>query len=465
MRFAAACLLAAVAFFPHIGRAQINPGPYSAAEFRGRITEAGTGHPVEGAVVVARWEWMHYYPGGIHSSARFDNSGEILHVAEATTDAQGRFVIPRWGPVARTGGRMADGAPRVFVFKPGFVPLQLTRGKEGADHPAANAALARSTAAPADHARALAEFQEGRYETGLHWRHESDNWRRMPNMVMALHREKARLGDDGYPVLGVHLLHGRSGKGELRWPKLQERAINSGGFPPTPATLSIAWTLRRDDGGATKRFVQQRRLPQSDVAQFWISPWRFPQPGPPGWSPVPDAKPMVRVYAGGYRALPDVAWGEEGASLTMEALPETRETLLAELRRWRRDIDAEANDAQGLASQFLLLRSLNAECNRLTLDARKGICFEPGSEAARLAERSEDSTWTVTETEMGDEAQRRRNAPQPRMGSPIVADVANTRTPSVAITGVSAGAPGRSDPRKPVGGFVIKPVAPAGSAR
>ncbi|MGZ5597507.1 MAG: hypothetical protein ACXWG3_12755, partial [Usitatibacter sp.] len=42
--------------------AQALGGPYLSAEIRGQVVDADTTQPVEGAVAVARWEWLDYTP-------------------------------------------------------------------------------------------------------------------------------------------------------------------------------------------------------------------------------------------------------------------------------------------------------------------------------------------------------------------------------------------------------------------
>ena len=62
------------------------PAPYRSAEIRGRVLDEATHQPIEGAVVVARWEWLEYVPPRFHGGDYYSNSGAALHVGEAVTD-------------------------------------------------------------------------------------------------------------------------------------------------------------------------------------------------------------------------------------------------------------------------------------------------------------------------------------------------------------------------------------------
>lgn len=67
------------------------PPVYFARATYGTVIDAETKQPIEGAVVVAKWEM---------SSAGIGSPGPaiLLHIAEAVTDAKGRYRIPWWGP-------------------------------------------------------------------------------------------------------------------------------------------------------------------------------------------------------------------------------------------------------------------------------------------------------------------------------------------------------------------------------
>ena len=90
------------------------PPFYFAKDIRATVVDEATGDPVPDVVVVALWELRQ-----IAARPR-------LHVAEAVTDAQGRFYIPGWGPKLRPPlAELGDRSPLLLLFKRGFVPLRL----------------------------------------------------------------------------------------------------------------------------------------------------------------------------------------------------------------------------------------------------------------------------------------------------------------------------------------------------
>ena len=110
--------------------AQFVPRPYLSGETRGRVVDADSGRPIEGAIVVARWEWLTYVPGNLHRGPSYEKVGEAVHVDEAVTDGGGGFTIAAWGPALHTNGKMAENVPRLLAFKPGYEPLQQDAGTQ-----------------------------------------------------------------------------------------------------------------------------------------------------------------------------------------------------------------------------------------------------------------------------------------------------------------------------------------------
>jgi len=96
------------------------PDSYSGAPISGRVVDAATGKPLEGAVVVADWTLWHR--GLLVSGDRTRR----LWVAEAITDAQGRYQVPGWGPIERPFGwdmhPLGVDDPNIAVFAPGYEP-------------------------------------------------------------------------------------------------------------------------------------------------------------------------------------------------------------------------------------------------------------------------------------------------------------------------------------------------------
>ena len=91
---------------------------HSAQEIRGRTIDAATGDPVAGVIVVAQWE--PFQRGIGHAPGH----REVLHVYETLTGADGRYVIPAWGPKPLPfGATMEEVDPALLFFKPGYVPV------------------------------------------------------------------------------------------------------------------------------------------------------------------------------------------------------------------------------------------------------------------------------------------------------------------------------------------------------
>lgn len=96
------------------------PASYAGAEINGRVVDAAGGQPLAGAVVVATW-WVYRF------NAPLANDGVLcFYVAEAVSDAQGRYRIPAWGPIPRPSGSQMDPLggddPILQAFKPGYEP-------------------------------------------------------------------------------------------------------------------------------------------------------------------------------------------------------------------------------------------------------------------------------------------------------------------------------------------------------
>ena len=428
-----ACLFIAVAL---PAMAQQLPAPYRSDEIRGRVVD-DAGKPVEGAVVVARWEWLVWIPPRLHGGGYFQNNGEAVHVGESVTNAAGEYRIAGWGPVVKAGGKVEEDQPRILAFKSGYEPFTGKRGDA--------VRLKTASVSAAQYAQLIANFQQGRNTYGgpqgmgtLAWRSPNDDWRGMPRMIEALHREKVRLGADGAKILGVNLLDGRSGEGAVQDADTKQ---------PVPfAVVSITWTLRRSDGSrAEKRIVQTKWFATS--SRFWVSPWRMPNLGVPGWEIATDAAPIVRVYAPGYRRSADVRWPEAGTTITMQKLPQTRDAIVGELGTWKRDVDAAlaADEHQvALPLQRALLSSLAQQCNQLTADLRAGICFPPRSDVARYLEETRN-------TNVGQEMETEEGTTVTRVVS------AGGGRSAIQAQQVSV-APSQRIDRPTIGGFRIEPA-------
>ncbi|MBI2185531.1 MAG: hypothetical protein HYX77_04805 [Acidobacteria bacterium] len=85
-------------------------GPDVRGPFEGRIVDAETGAPIEGAVVVVAWtHLMNWFEGGRRE----------VDARETVTDAQGRWQIPE-RPTPIWEGGIAGVRRRFYVFAPGY---------------------------------------------------------------------------------------------------------------------------------------------------------------------------------------------------------------------------------------------------------------------------------------------------------------------------------------------------------
>src|SRR5947208_16156483 len=84
------------------------------------VTPSGT--PVQGAVVLATWRLREPRGGSFVA---------VLNLFETTTDSNGRFRIPGWGPRfwVRSWAYMDYAEPRIHVIHPRFVPLSVATGE------------------------------------------------------------------------------------------------------------------------------------------------------------------------------------------------------------------------------------------------------------------------------------------------------------------------------------------------
>jgi hypothetical protein len=95
------------------------PPAYSAKAIRAKVVDGATGQPLEGVVVVARWVLR-----------RMWGDGPRMHIAETTTNGQGEFMIPGWGPKPRPAlMELHDKSPQLLLFKHGYVPVELRNGE------------------------------------------------------------------------------------------------------------------------------------------------------------------------------------------------------------------------------------------------------------------------------------------------------------------------------------------------
>jgi hypothetical protein len=90
-----------------------HPFFYWGEAIHGRVVDAESGEPIEGAVVLVDWK---LYSGGMGHGGHRDP----LFVQETVTDARGEFAFDKWGPIRRPLTGALDTAPWFVVFKSGY---------------------------------------------------------------------------------------------------------------------------------------------------------------------------------------------------------------------------------------------------------------------------------------------------------------------------------------------------------
>jgi hypothetical protein len=85
--------------------------------YSGWVTDARTGEPIEGAVIVAKWQILQRHP--LHS-----RTDQIIRLEEILTDKEGRFQFAPLGHYEPPlGWERDEGAfPHLAFFKPGYEP-------------------------------------------------------------------------------------------------------------------------------------------------------------------------------------------------------------------------------------------------------------------------------------------------------------------------------------------------------
>ena len=91
----------------------------------GQVVDAVTKRPIEGAVVVATWRMR----------ALEANVG-VIRTLEVTTDGDGRFTVPGWGPAFWPGpGHVDESQPHLWVYAPQYAPASFANTCCGAHTP------------------------------------------------------------------------------------------------------------------------------------------------------------------------------------------------------------------------------------------------------------------------------------------------------------------------------------------
>jgi hypothetical protein len=85
---------------------------YSAEAIEGWVVDAESGKPLEGVIVVAHWQLQGGFEGGTPVNE--------LNILEATTDQNGRYSFPAWGPKFALMGKLRSESPEILMYKQGY---------------------------------------------------------------------------------------------------------------------------------------------------------------------------------------------------------------------------------------------------------------------------------------------------------------------------------------------------------
>ena len=91
---------------------------YSAEPIEARVVDAETKQPLEGVIITANWQLEEGTFGGNVQAGQ-------LSVMETTTDKEGKFRFPGWGPLKVAKGHLVNRDPQLLLFKSGYESLGL----------------------------------------------------------------------------------------------------------------------------------------------------------------------------------------------------------------------------------------------------------------------------------------------------------------------------------------------------
>lgn len=85
---------------------------YHKPEYRGRVIDIDTGQPIEGAVVIAKYQKETFAPP-------VEPKSSVIHVKETLTDKDGRFTFPSYTTIIQPFSWSYDVS--FLIFKPGYL--------------------------------------------------------------------------------------------------------------------------------------------------------------------------------------------------------------------------------------------------------------------------------------------------------------------------------------------------------
>ena len=160
---------------------------YSAEAIEGRVTDADTGKPLEGVILVAHWQLQGGFEGGTPIKE--------LQIAEAVTDRDGRYSFPGWGPRFAASGHLKSESPEILLFKPGYKFRALSNnwypGKDlsKSDWKGQTVKLERFAGTLKEYAQHIWSFSDTLWVAGYAVGDRSGDpcgWKSFPNMLRAM---------------------------------------------------------------------------------------------------------------------------------------------------------------------------------------------------------------------------------------------------------------------------------------
>jgi hypothetical protein len=100
------------------------PDTYSAEAIEATVVDADSHKPLAGVIVTANWALSSGNPGGSTPAGQ-------LKVLETTTDKDGVFRFPGWGPIKRKQGFLLYDDPQLLLFKSGYDYRRLNNYRDG----------------------------------------------------------------------------------------------------------------------------------------------------------------------------------------------------------------------------------------------------------------------------------------------------------------------------------------------
>lgn len=173
------------------------PSKYSAEAIEARVIDAETKQVLEGVIVTANWELV----GGFEGNTPVGQ----MKVLEAVTDKNGKFTFPAWGPEPRKKGYLRNRDPQLLLFKPSYeykrllnetsskISMESLRRSEW-NGKTIELKPFKGTIEAYEHQFESLNRDVERFAVD---KPEECGWKKIPNTVRAMNRERTRLVAQG----------------------------------------------------------------------------------------------------------------------------------------------------------------------------------------------------------------------------------------------------------------------------